>query len=148
MDEPNRGRIVVGVDGSPASKAALSWALNEARLRHAPVEAVHAWQFPAIAVTHFGAEAVPVFAREDIEKAADEMLQETVKEVARDHCDVAVTATLTQGRPGDALLTVAEGADLLVVGSRGHGGFTGLLLGSVSNHIVHHAQCPVVIIRA
>jgi nucleotide-binding universal stress UspA family protein len=88
-----------------------------------------------------------VFARDDLEKAAEELLHDTVKEVTGDDCDVAVTAVLTDGRPGDALLTVCEGADLLVVGSRGHGGIAGALLGSVSTHVVRHSRCPVVIIR-
>jgi nucleotide-binding universal stress UspA family protein len=147
MDESSNARIVVGVDGSPASKAALSWAVTEARLRHSTVEAVHAWQFPAIAVTHYGGEAVPVFARDDLEKAAEELLHDTVTEVTGDDGDVDVTAVLADGRPADALLTASEGADLLVVGSPGHGGVAGALLGSVSTHVLRHSRCPVVVIR-
>lgn len=148
MDESTNARIVVGVDGSSASRTALAWALGEARVRHASVEAVHAWQFPAVAFTHFGGDAVPVFAAEDVEKAADELLRTAVKEVAGDDCDVAVTATLAKGHPAEVLLAISNEADLLVVGSRGHGGFAGMLLGSVSNHVVQHAHCPVVVIRA
>jgi nucleotide-binding universal stress UspA family protein len=148
MEVPGSGRIVVGVDGSPASRTALAWALNEGRLRQAAVEAVHAWQFPTLALSQFGGEAVPVFGSEDIEKAADKLLRETIKDVAGDDCDVAITATLASGHPADVLLAISEHADLLVVGSRGHGGFAGMLLGSVSNHVVHHAHCPVVVIRA
>jgi nucleotide-binding universal stress UspA family protein len=148
MEEPMSGRIVVGVDGSPASRTALAWALNEARLRQAAVEAVHAWQFPAVALSNFGGQAEPVLAPEDVEKAADELLHNTIREVAGDDCDVAVTATLARGHPADVLVAVSKEAHLLVVGSRGHGGFAGMLLGSVSNHVVLHAHCPVVLIRA
>lgn len=148
MEKRTGARIVVGVDGSPSSKAALAWALDEARLRQVPVEAVYAWEFPAFALTHFGGEAVPVFAPDDIEKRADAVLFNTVKEVMGGNGDVDVTATLVKGHPAEALLDIAQGADLLVVGSRGRGGFTGMLLGSVSSHVVHHARCPVVVISA
>jgi len=83
--------------------------LNEARPRHSTVEAVHVWQFPAIAVTHYGGEAVPVFTQDDIEKAAEELLSDAVKNVTAGEPEIAVTATLKQRRPVDALLTVAEG---------------------------------------
>jgi nucleotide-binding universal stress UspA family protein len=140
------GRIVVGVDGSPESKAALQWAAAEGCLRQAVVEAVHAWEFPALAVTSYGGAALPVIAPEDIENAAQQLLRDTVASVGEPGCDVKTA--LVRGHAANALLAAAEGADLLVVGSRGRGGFTGLLLGSVSNHVVHHATCPVVVVRA
>jgi nucleotide-binding universal stress UspA family protein len=101
----------------------------------------------AVTLSRFGGEIVPVFAPEDIEKAADRLLRDAVKEVTGDDCDVAVTTRLAKGHPAEALLAVADDAELLVVGSRGHGGFAGMLLGSVSNLVVQHARCPVVVIR-
>lgn len=141
------GRIVVGVDGSPESKAALNWALNEARHCHAAVEAVHAWQYPAVAFSHFGGEALPLIAPGDVETAAHGLLRKTVEEISGADCDVAVTPKLARGHPAEVLLALSEDADMLVVGSRGHGGFKGMLLGSVSNHVIHHAHCPVVVVR-
>lgn len=144
----NSGRIVVGIDGSPASKAALEWALDEARLRGATLEIVHAWQYPVMAMSPFGAAPVPVISAEDLEQAAEGVARDTVAEVVGNQDVVQVRTAVTSGHPAAVLLAASKGADLLVVGSRGHGGFTGMLLGSVSNHLVHHATCPVVIIRA
>jgi len=141
------GRIVVGVDGSTPSKAALAWALEEARLRDASVQVVHAWQFPAVGLTTFGAAALPVIAPEDLEHAAEETVQQMLAAVADRAKAVEVTSSVERGHPAEALVAAAKGADLLVVGSRGHGGFTGMLLGSVSSHVVHHATCPVVVVR-
>lgn len=142
------GRIVAGIDGSPASKAALEWALDEARLRDATLEIVHAWQYPAIAMSPLGAAPVPVIAPDDIDKAAEKVARDTVAEVVGSQDAVSVETTVTRGHPAEVLLAASNGADLLVVGSRGHGGFTGMLLGSVSSDVVHHAACPVVVIRA
>lgn len=141
------GRIVVGVDGSPASRAALAWAIDEARLRHAIVEAVHVWRIPAVPLTSYGGEALPVIVPETIAKAAGDLLRETVSAVQGAAPEVSVTTTLVEGHPAEALVSASGEADLLVVGSRGHGGFAGLLLGSVSNHVAHHARCPVVVIH-
>lgn len=143
----NRGRIVVGIDGSAVSREALKWALEEARLRNSPLHVVHAWEFPAVAVTHFGTVALPVVASEDIQRAAEEDAKEAVARVAQDDETVPVETTVQRGHPAEVLLAASEGADLLVVGSLGHGGFSGMLLGSVSNHLVHHANCPVVIVK-
>lgn len=141
------GRIVVGIDGSAESRAALAWAVEEAGYRRATVEVVHAWFLPAVAFAPYGAAAVPVLAPGDLEKAADALLHDVIGEVVGDD-RATVDAVLVEGHPADVLVTKAVGADLLVVGSRGHGGFAGLLLGSVSNHVVHHATCPVVVIRS
>ena len=139
-------RIVVGVDGSEESLAALRWALREARLRGASLEVVHAWHYPYAAYTDITGMAAGVVTREDLAKVGQLVLEESLRAGEATRGDVPVRPTLVQGTPAEALLRVAAGADLLVVGSRGRGGFTGLLLGSVSQQCAHHAPCPLVII--
>jgi nucleotide-binding universal stress UspA family protein len=133
------GRIVVGVDGSPASLDALRWAVRQAELTGASVEAVTSWSYP----TSYG---FPVIANVDWEQGARTVLDEAIAAVT-DESAAPVRRRVVEGHPARALADVAAGADLLVVGSRGHGGFTGLLLGSVSEYVVTHAPCPVVVIR-
>jgi len=144
--ERTRGRIVVGVDGSPHSKAALAWAVRQAGLTGASVEAVIAWHYPAM----FG--AAPFGPTGPLETAdfgewAASVLADAIKETVDPDAPVKVSATVREGNSAQVLLEAADGADLLVVGSRGHGGFAEALLGSVSQACVHHAQCPVVIVR-
>jgi len=143
------GRIVVGVDGSDGSIDALRWAVEEARLRGATVEAVHSWHYPYAAYTEITGMAAGVISREDLEAVAQEVLKRSLDRVGADaSAGVEIRPVLVQGPAAATLLEQAAGADLLVVGSRGHGGFTGLLLGSVSQHVVHHAPCPTVVVRA
>jgi nucleotide-binding universal stress UspA family protein len=132
------GRIVVGVDGSPASLDALRWAVRQARLTGAALEAVTAWAYP----TTYG---FPVIANVDWEHGARTVLDKAIAEAGC--ADVAITQRVLEGHPARVLADAAAGADLLVVGSRGHGGFTGLLLGSVSEYVVTHAPCPAVVVR-
>src|SRR3954468_14359951 len=139
------GRIVVGVDGSDGSVHALRWAVTEARLRGASVDVIHSWHYPYAAYTEVTGMAAGVVDRAELEKVGQEVLQQTVDAVAGGGEGVQVNAGLGQGGAAASLLHAAVGADLLVVGTRGHGGFTGLLLGSVSQHAVHHAPCPVVV---
>lgn len=135
-------RIVVGVDGSPSSIKALSWAIRQAELTGAEVEAVTAWSYPSgYGWAPFGDGAA------DFEGNAGKLLFEALAEVSGIAPDVMVEPLVVQGHAADVLVRAAEGADLLVVGSRGHGGFAGMLLGSVSQHCVHHARCPVLILR-
>lgn len=136
-------KIVVGVDGSPASVEALKWAVGEARLRNAEVLAVQSWQFTPM-VEPLGPTGDNLF--EDIRQAAADSLDEAVASV--DTGGVHVTKKVVEGRASESILDAAEGAELLVVGSRGRGGFSGLLLGSVSQQCAHHARCPIVIVRA
>lgn len=138
-----RGRIVVGVDGSPASHAALEWAVEEAKLRSCDVEAVHAWS-PISFAPVTGMVPTPTLAPEDLEQEAVELLRTALASVGNPASAHAITAA---GGVVEVLLSQSKGADLVVVGSRGRGGFTGLLLGSVSQQVAHHASCPVVIIR-
>jgi len=139
----NGRRIVVGVDGSDSSRAALAWAARQAALTGATVDAVIAWQVPAAYGYGFTmAPAIP-----DLGKVAGQVVEEAVKEAAGLVPDVEVRPVIVQDNPAQALLDEAKGADLLVVGSRGHGGFAEALLGSVGQHCVHHAMCPVVVVR-
>lgn len=135
-------RIVVGVDGSVPSKAALRWAIGQAMLTGAPVDAVIAWQFPAT----YG-YPVPVPADTDFAEIAAEVLADAIAEVSSTAGPVKIRSKVAEGNAAQVLLTESAGADLLVVGNRGHGGFVEALLGSVSHYCIHHATCPVVVIR-
>ena len=136
-------RIVVGVDGSQYARRALAWAVDEARLRRARLEVVHVWHAPYM--TGFPFATMPVSPVE-LEEAAHHLLTEIVSEIDAHDLAAPVEKVMAVGSPAECLLKVAQGADLLVVGSRGLGGFAGLLLGSVSHQVAHHATCPVVII--
>lgn len=134
-------RIVVGVDGSDSSQAALRWALHQAKLDGGRVEAVTAWHYPV----SYGWE--PAAIDVDFEGDARRILAEALTSVAVAEGSVPVLSLVTEGDPADVLLHAAKGADLLVIGSRGHGGLTSALLGSVSLHCVLHAHCPVLVLR-
>jgi nucleotide-binding universal stress UspA family protein len=147
MTETEQHTIVVGIDGSPASKSALAWAVYEARLRGSTVTAVQAWQFPVMAFEGYGATSVPVLTPTDLEKLAEQTARDTVTEVLGDDLSVPVVVSVRNGHAASVLVDAGAGADLLVVGSEGHGGFAGMLLGSVSSHVLHHATCPVAVVR-
>ena len=138
------GRIVVGIDASEEARAALRWAVEEAAFRSASVSAVHVWHD----VVASGGLDIQVIDPTQLEAAAESMASSTVALVEEEMGGFPrpVTIELAHGHPGRALLDAAEGADLLVVGSRGHGGFAGLLLGSVATYVVHHASLPVTIV--
>ena len=139
-------RIVVGVDGSSSSKAALAWAVRQAERIGGTVEAVTAWHYPVVLGTPTG--PARVLPGTDFAEVAAHVLGQVVSETVDPAGPVKVRSIVREGNPARVLLDAAQGADLLVVGSRGHGGFTEALLGSVSQHCVHHAQCPIVIVRA
>ncbi|MEU2632072.1 universal stress protein [Kitasatospora sp. NPDC007106] len=134
-------RIVAGVDGSPAAEEALRWAVRQAALVGGTVDAVIAWDYP----TSYGWPS-PILEGVDLEGDARRCLAEAVGKVTGG--DGQVRQLVVQGHPAAALLEASEGADLLVVGNRGHGGFAEALLGSVGQHCVHHGRCPVVVVRA
>lgn len=146
MTEENqaRSRIVVGVDGSESSAQALRWAVRQARLTGSALEAVSSWEYPAY--YGWGGTVLDDTAA-DLEGNARQMLAEAVREAAGAHPGVDIRTRVECGVPARVLLDAAEGAALLVVGSRGRGGFVGALLGSVGQHCVQHAPCPVVIVR-
>lgn len=134
-------RIVVGVDGSQAAREALRWAIDEARLRNAIVEAVYAWHQPFMAGFMMEGELDLGHYEEEAQKILDSAV-----DGMNDRGDVTIERKLVAGSAAGALVDEAKGAALLVVGSRGRGGFSGLLLGSVSQQAAHHAPCPVAII--
>lgn len=134
--------IVVGVDGSPSAKAALRWALAQAKLTGARVRAVAAWEFPA----SYGWG--PAFPYVDLATVTGKALSESVAEaLGFEQPRVEVLESVVPGHPAQVLIDASAHAGLLVVGSRGHGAFAGTLLGSVSQHCVQHAHCPVVVVR-
>jgi len=140
------GRVVVGVDGSDNSLDALRWAIEEADRRGAELEAVYAWHYPYVGADGFSSGVV--FNLEELEREAQASLENALAKACPDEERRAkIVRTVVNDGAGRALIDASKGADLLVVGSRGHGGFVGLLLGSVSTQCVHHSHCPVVVIR-
>ena len=133
--------IVVGIDGSPDSNAALQWAIDEARLRDCELVVVHAWSITALAM--LGSYGYALDAKPP-EEAGQALLDETMQRIAES--GINTRSVLAQGSASHAIITAANEANLVVVGARGHGGFSGLVLGSVSNQVVHHALCPVVVV--
>ena len=135
-------KIVVGVDTSEGSRRALEWAVDEGRRRGVTVEAVYVWQLPTFAATPLGAVPIELGNFED---DAQQKLNAMIDEVDAGGGAPVVRTVLT-GHPASCLLEAASDADLLVVGTRGHGGFVGLLLGSTSQQVTQHAPCPVVVV--
>lgn len=180
VDRPSTGRVVVGVDGSRGSRAALHWALQEARLRNLPVHVVLAWRYhptgtdpaantmgalrgpvgdnvvgaPATIASDIGvSERETVGVHRSAAEASVNTLVESVvtaacnRDRAEHHTETPpVTYEAIEGHPARVLLDAATPADLLIVGSRGHGELVGVLLGSVSHHVVMRAECPVVVV--
>ena len=136
-----KGRIVAGIDGSAHSMAALSWAVDEARLRGLGLRIIHV--FPTL-VSFFGTTAHEYYPK--VEAEARTMFDEALA-AAPAMDDLDVEHTLVPGNPAEILIGASRGASLLVVGSRGRGAFRGMLMGSVSTHAVHQAHCPVVVVR-
>ena len=139
MDATGTFLIVVGVDGSEQSLAALRWAVEEARMRHGTVHLITAWHYPPVPST------VEDSGSNDSFHAAERVQAGALKAVAAE--DVDIKGMLVRGPSANVLLDAAKDADLLVVGSRGRGGFAGLLLGSTSSQVAHHAPCPVLVVR-
>jgi nucleotide-binding universal stress UspA family protein len=143
------GRIVVGVDGSEQCGAALEWALAEAALRGATLEAVCAYRLPSgwLGMGEAMGATMPVSLTEsDVEVYAKDALDRML-DAAGGHGSVEVVRRAVAGHAAQVLVEASDGADLLVVGSRGHGDVGSLLLGSTGMHCVHHAGCPVVVVR-
>ncbi len=137
-------RIVVGVDDSEGSCRALAWAIAEAKVHGARVEAVHVWHFPYVPSGPF--VPLPVPGSDMVEADARLVLTKSIEAVDATGLPEPVEPILVCDGAVQGLLEAAKGADLLVVGSRGRGGFAGLLLGSVSQQVAQHASCPVVIV--
>ncbi|MET9311827.1 universal stress protein [Kribbella sp. NPDC003505] len=137
--------MVVGVDGSKASAKAIDFAFDQAEAMHGEVVAVHAWTSPFL--TYDDGASMLQFDEAKVREEARLLVAESVAGAAADHPDVHWTTELTMGAAAQALVRRAESADLVVVGSRGRGGFTGLLLGSVGQTVLHHAHCPIAVVR-
>lgn len=138
-------RIVVGIDGSDTARKALGWAAEEARLHQADLEVVLVWSYPYYVDPVGGVYPLPSMfdATEAKERAT---LDQEITTVLGEHPQLNVIRTARCGSTAPELLDAAKGADMLVVGSRGRGGFMSMLLGSTSMHCVQHAPCPVVVI--
>jgi len=137
--------IVVGVDGSEHSLDALRWAAAEAKLRGATLRVVASFSTPLMSTGY--EVAVPDSA--DLSAASTTMLNAALDSVRSSGVldGVDVITEVLEGHAGEQLIRLSENADLLVVGARGHGGFLGLLMGSVTTYVVNHALCPVVVVR-
>ena len=145
MEDTGYGRkILVGIDGSRNGISALAWAVEEGRARCAPVEAVYAWQVPALAYTAPG--FIPP--GEDAMEIEGRQVFDDALAAINPSADVKLSLRICEGAPPDVLAKVSEDPDAaaLVVGARGHGGVAGLLLGSVSHSLTHHAHKPLVIV--
>ncbi|WP_328320949.1 universal stress protein [Kribbella sp. NBC_00382] len=136
-------KIVVGIDGSEPAQRGLEWAVAEASVRGARLVVVHAWQPSAAVMSPVGATLADPASLAD---SARSTLADSVASVDQTGLAIAPEQVLVQGPAAPALIDAARGSSLLVVGSRGRGGFTGLLLGSVSQQIAQHATVPVVIV--
>jgi nucleotide-binding universal stress UspA family protein len=143
---PDRKRIVVGVDGSPSSQAALQWAAAQAARTGADVEAVIAWEYPALAAG-FGWAPTAMVTSSQYREYAEKVVADAIGKVTGPGSGVRFSTRVGEGNAAQILLDAAAGAELLVAGSRGHGTFVGAVLGSVSQRCTHHAPCPVVVVR-
>ncbi len=138
-------KIVVGIDGSSGGSKALEFAFEEAQRRDADLVGLYAWHYPTLAATPAPFGGLPVPPLEEMEAAAREALDHIMSEIDVP-AGVRFEGVVREGSPAGILLDESESADLIVVGTRGHGGFKGLLLGSVSHQVVSHAECPVVVV--
>ena len=137
--------IVVGVDGSPGSRTALTWAAAEAADHGAGLVVLNVWEHTLLPPA--GSVSVSErFVPDESQRTADDLVQ-VIKEELGEDPPVFVQARVKQGRPAKVLIEESANADLLVVGNRGHGGFAGLVLGSVSQHVAAYAKCPVTVVR-
>lgn len=141
-DQPPR-RIVVGVDGSPSSDAALEWATEEALRCSAELVLVHGWIYPYV-----GSRTSVSEPRDEMRLDAMRVLEASAQRTSELAPTVTCHSIITEEGPAKAILDAADTADLVVVGSRGHGGFASLLLGSVSRTVLQHSSCPVAVVRA
>jgi nucleotide-binding universal stress UspA family protein len=140
---PRPEPVVVGVDGSPTSEAATAFAFEAASLRRVPLVAVHVWRDVLVDAT-----MAPLLDWDVIDSDEREVLAERLAGWTEKYPDVPVRRLVARDRPGRALVEESGRAQLVVVGSRGRGGFRGLLLGSVSQALLHHGHCPVAVVRS
>jgi nucleotide-binding universal stress UspA family protein len=139
--------IVVGVDGSECARAALEFALQEAVLRKARLRIVCAWEIPPAIYGGGFAPTLDQSTLDGFRVGAEKVVKESVAVVRELEPAIQCEGKVGEGQPAEVLLEEAGDADLIVVGNRGHGGFTSLMLGSVSHQVVQHAHCPVTVVR-
>lgn len=148
MATQNRtGRVVVGVDGSESSTTALRWAADYAQATGKTLRVVLAWHYPTAAAQP-PAGVTPATVESEVETGRAEVIDKAIAAALGDEPSVAIERQVAYGHPVEVLVAESAEADLLVVGSRGHGGFSGMMLGSVGMHCVTHAHCPVTVVRA
>jgi nucleotide-binding universal stress UspA family protein len=141
------GTIIVGVDGSDPSRTAVGWAIAEARLRGAKLVAIHAWSYyPSLPADTMDPMLMAPDFSEALGKDAERFVQSELERLREEAGDVEIEARAVEGPAASVLVDAAKDADLLVLGTRGHGGFSGLLLGSVSQQVSHHAPCTLVLV--
>ncbi|WP_344988285.1 universal stress protein [Nonomuraea helvata] len=140
---PCGGEVVVGVDDSPECEPALAYAFQQAKLRGSALRVLHAWQLPVHA---FAPEIT--YDMDEIRRAQHQVVRDRLAVFAADHPQVTIVEDVQSAHPVDALADASERADLLVVGSHGRGALGSMLLGSVSRGVLHHAHCPVAVVRA
>jgi len=143
-DGEARQVVVVGVDGSPGSIAALSWAGRYGAATGATVQALHIWHYPTAAGLPPG--VTPESVTDEVKAGQKKELLEAIGKANLDPA-AHVEPEIEYGHPAEVLIEESKTADLIVVGPHGHGGFTGMLTGSVTLHVVNHAACPVVVVR-
>jgi len=153
LSSATTGDVVVGLDGSAGARAALRWAMAEARLRRTRLRIVHAWTFSYPGAAGYGyvggtLDEFPDGGLSNLHRAAENIIEHAIAGLAAEAEGVEIEREIVEGRAAEVLVGAATERDLLVVGSRGRGGFAGLLLGSVSQQCAHHARCPVVIVHA
>ena len=139
---PVLGEIVVGVDDSPQSEPALAYAFRQAEARGSVLRVLHAWQLPVHA---FAPEVV--YGMDEARTAQYQVVRDRLETFRKDYPEVTVVEDVQQGQPVQRLTDASARADLLVVGSHGHGALGAMLLGSVSRGVLHHVRCPVAIVR-
>jgi nucleotide-binding universal stress UspA family protein len=142
----DKNQIVVGVDGSPSSQAALQWAADQAVRTGAGVEVVIAWEYPSLAAG-FGWVPNAMITSNQYREYTEKVVADAISKVTGPGSSVRFSTRVGEGNAAQILLDAAVSAELLVVGSRGHGTFAGAVLGSVSQRVAHHAPCPVVVVR-
>jgi len=145
-NEPGRIKMVVGVDGSPESLAALRWASRYGAACGGTIRAVQAWHYPS-AVGPAPIGKAPPAVTEEVEERIRGDLVAAITGAGPDVTQVAITPHVRYGHPAEVLIDESQDADLLVVGHKGHGAFAEMLTGSVSLHCVNHAACPVTVVR-
>lgn len=135
-------KILVGIDGSEGSLRALRWALAEAHLRGDAVEVFHGWHYPYVA----DPSGMVPYAGSELAESAQMLVDRALADVAVESVGITVTTRIEQSAGASALVEASKGADLVVVGRRGHGGFLSLVMGSVAQQVAAHAHCPVVVV--